>query len=346
MEFIQLISSLSKQYDCVVIPNFGGFVGNYHGAVHNAPKETILPPYKHVLFNEHLVHNDGLLAHHYAFNKKISYKEALVKIREEVEELKLRLNMAQRIEVPELGYLQSDLQRKISFVFKHNGNLSLQAYGLRPLHLKEVMVPVIDDSLEDETPVIPIKSAQKKSHKKTRFRWVRVAAAACLLPFLFYSYWIPVHTDVLKSGHIELSDLNPFSEKEKSIQSFKPAGLKKLDFPVEKVDKPDTHFIWETPEGEKITLKIKKHSPLVSPQGINKTPDGNLHAIVGCFSKEENAEGMVEELKGAGLNARILDVKGGLYRVTAGSANSQREMKGLRDRISNLGKSSWVLKIK
>jgi len=346
MSFLHLISDLVRQYDCVVIPGFGGFVGNQHGSVHNAPKETFLPPHKHVLFNVHLIHNDGLLAHHLAFNEKISYKEALNKIEQEVDDLKFKLHMAGRVEVPKLGYLESDLNRKINFVFGNEGNLLLDSYGLRPLHLKEVMVPVIEEEESTDTPIISIDQSKESIQPKRRFKWVRVAAAACILPFLFYSYWIPVHTDVLRSGHIELSDLNPFSEKEKSIQSFEPAGIKKLEFPVEEVVNPDTHFTWETPEGEEIKLKIRKNTPLVTSPDVHQFSSGKLHAIVGCFSKESNAVGMVEELKGAGFSAHILDVKGGLFRVSAGSAESQREMKGLRDRISNLGKSSWVLKVK
>ena len=43
---------------------------------------------------------------------------------------------------------------------------------------------------------------------------MKYAAAACLLPLAFYSFWIPTHSGVLESGLISFKDFNPFYKKE------------------------------------------------------------------------------------------------------------------------------------
>ena len=45
------ISELLFLHDCVIIPEFGGFVGNNKSAVLNEITRTISPPSKEILFN-------------------------------------------------------------------------------------------------------------------------------------------------------------------------------------------------------------------------------------------------------------------------------------------------------
>lgn len=48
------ISELLYQYDCVIIPGFGGFIGNYSPALIDPIYHTFHPPYKSLLFNINL----------------------------------------------------------------------------------------------------------------------------------------------------------------------------------------------------------------------------------------------------------------------------------------------------
>ena len=56
------ISDLLEDHDCVIIPDFGGFIGNYASARINPVNHRIDPPFRKITFNKLLVHNDGLLA--------------------------------------------------------------------------------------------------------------------------------------------------------------------------------------------------------------------------------------------------------------------------------------------
>ena len=58
------ISELLFLHDCVIIPNFGGFVGNPKSAKLNKITGVLSPPSKQILFNANLKTNDGLLITH------------------------------------------------------------------------------------------------------------------------------------------------------------------------------------------------------------------------------------------------------------------------------------------
>jgi len=79
------ISDLLYRYECVIVPNFGGFVTNNKSAKIDEAKHTLQPPYKQITFNSHLINNDGLLANYIASTDKISYKCALNFIQFEIE---------------------------------------------------------------------------------------------------------------------------------------------------------------------------------------------------------------------------------------------------------------------
>ena len=46
------ISELLFLHDCVIVPEFGGFVGNKKSAQLNKTTGTLTPPSKQILFNE------------------------------------------------------------------------------------------------------------------------------------------------------------------------------------------------------------------------------------------------------------------------------------------------------
>ena len=77
---------------------------------------------------------------------------------------------------------------------------------------EEPIVPVLEVVQEGQVQQ-PVLSIKKKSNT-----W-RYVAAACLLPVAFYSFWIPVKTDVLESGVVSLSDFNPFHSAKKGTNS-------------------------------------------------------------------------------------------------------------------------------
>ena len=61
MDITAFIRELLFGHDCVIIPGFGGFIGNYNPAHIDKNSGTFYPPVKQISFNRNLNHNDGLL---------------------------------------------------------------------------------------------------------------------------------------------------------------------------------------------------------------------------------------------------------------------------------------------
>ena len=80
MAIAHYIKELLYRYDCVIVPNFGGFVTNRISAQIDANSNTFYPPSKQLGFNHHLTHNDGLLANYIASSDNLTFEQANTKI--------------------------------------------------------------------------------------------------------------------------------------------------------------------------------------------------------------------------------------------------------------------------
>lgn len=76
MNLANYINDLLYRYDCVIVPDFGGFVTNKIDAKLDESTNTFYPPSKQITFNSLLKHNDGLLANYIASSEQISFEKA------------------------------------------------------------------------------------------------------------------------------------------------------------------------------------------------------------------------------------------------------------------------------
>ena len=221
-------------------------------------------------------------------------------------------------------------------------------------------------SVTETGKVVELASEKKKS------RFWKYVAAACFLPIAFYSIWIPTRTDVLESGMISIKDFNPFY---KSAEG----NYAKTDFPkditfekntegtlqeqIDSLEIPEDVFPYRFAGNTYVLVDIselnanKTEARKVSSPEV-KTPErsvsepvqtpiiapNSMNYIVGCFGDKANADNLVNTLKSQGLNAFILDVQGGLHRVSAGAAISNESMNNIRSKSDALGFEGWLLK--
>jgi hypothetical protein len=162
MELNKYISDLLRKHNCVIVPDFGGFVANYRSAVIDKVRGKIYPPSKSVLFNSHLTDNDGLLGNYVARQEQTDYPTALKQIEEGVINWRKELSSGSRIEVGEIGFLYEE-KGKIHFEQSREVNLLMQAYGLRSIDF-------VDFKKVEKPLPVEVKTEVKKestiSHKK------------------------------------------------------------------------------------------------------------------------------------------------------------------------------------
>ena len=164
---------------------------------------------------------NGLLAHEISIKQNIDYKDASKSIQDFVNQLKDDLSSDNQFVLDEIGTFYNDVNGNLRF--KQNTKLPLDTnfFGLEsirsiPIKIEiENKVPVnppttfTEPEKETKTPVISISEKNEKV-----FPWKKLAIAACIIPFVFYAFWIGTSTSLLKGDEqFQYSDLNPFTEK-------------------------------------------------------------------------------------------------------------------------------------
>ena len=135
-KYIEYISDLLYLHDCVIIPDFGGFICNYTGAYIDETNGTICPPAKEILFNRNLTHNDGLLAGWIAARESIPYEKATQALALFADDLKSRLNRRERVPFGEIGVFYVD--RRFNILFENGDrNFLAESFGMEPIAVRE-----------------------------------------------------------------------------------------------------------------------------------------------------------------------------------------------------------------
>ena len=130
MKIEEHISELLFEHDCVIVPDFGGFVCNYAPARIDTFKHLFEPPGKRIIFNKGLIRNDGLLANHVAAKLKLSYSKALDAIAEEVKHYKDEIQKDKRLTLDNIGFLYMDEKGNLLFQQDNKQNYLAESFGL------------------------------------------------------------------------------------------------------------------------------------------------------------------------------------------------------------------------
>lgn len=353
------INALLRNYDCVIIPGFGGFIANYSSSVLDKDKGVVFPPSKGILFNKNLNRNDGLLANQIAESNEISYAQAIETLEQFVHETLVALQKGGRVEFSGIGYIYFDAEKNLQFLPYQTNNFLADSFGLRPVNavplvkkVKPVVTPV--EVIKPEEKIIPVKIQEEKIVEKEEAKIVeftpkkeeKVAvkksrakyywAAAVLLPIIFYSLWIPLKTPFLTTGHFDVSYLNPFKKYELPVYATRGEET----FDITTVDS-----LLNANSVEEIELEPEVHSA-ESTYVDQPLVDGEkrFHVIAGCFINHENAISQINELKAKGINAYQIGQANGFFRVAMGSYSSKLEaMAELSNYRASGQPNSWLL---
>ena len=345
-----LVSSLLLRHSCVIIPNFGGFVAKTISAKLDLDRGLFLAPSKQLLFNKNLLNNDGLLISEYASLNAIEYSKSQSEIEEFVLDLKSKLNSKQSVHIERVGKLSYDLEGNLVFEQDRYFNLLLSSYGLSQVQFIANKEPEINE------PSIKEKKIKEKAPIR-KINYLKYAAAACLLPLAFYSFWIPTHSGVLESGLISFKDFNPFYKKEIGAYSQQKMATQQNDVLEKNVfenqittSKNHRIGLYKFDEGINIPIRIEEKKIVKEILDIKIKTNQNIISstntfeyIIGCFSNKNNALALISKLKKEGFNAKIA---GGspLVRVSIGGADSDLQMQTIIQKANEKGYKGWILK--
>jgi cell division septation protein DedD len=280
----KFIYDLLFLHDCVIIPDFGGFVANYAPASLHPTKHSLMPPSKKIAFNKKLTNNDGLLANHIALKERISYSEALKIVEGQVAIFQILLKEGKTLSLQPTGTLFLDSENNIQFEPGADVNFLLDSYGLimvqSPAIKRDSVLQRIDKQFQDRPPLEP-------AARQRRFPWKVFVP----VPFLALAIWGSTHTEMLNAG-FRSSSLNPFYSQSIPNTNIQQEAGKKV---IPAID-----------SSSKSGQTVEAISTAVAP--VEKAPLSSAYSyfiIAGCFKEEHNAENMLVDLKSKGFDAFI-----------------------------------------
>lgn len=199
IELERHIEILLLNNDCVIVPDLGGFMAHHIDACFIESDNLFLPPQRTLGFNPQLKINDSLLAQSYVEAYDISYPEALRRIGDEVNELKMHLKNEGTYELNDIGILALNEDGNYVFTPCEAGILTPSLYGLSSFELQKTskssasIVPNQKEVEQDTVKLIPLNAeddiesesedTDDENVVKIKFSWIRntVAVAAVLL---------------------------------------------------------------------------------------------------------------------------------------------------------------------
>ena len=339
IELERHIEILLLSNDCVIVPDFGGFMAHHVDAHYDEDEGLFLPPQRTLGFNPQLKINDSLLAQSYVEAYDISYPEAVLRIEDEVNELKMHLQTKGFYELSSIGTLEFNENGNYVFTPCEAGILPPDLYGLcsfemTPLNISAAPVPETVEEEEEEkeaTQIFNINPLERDVETKEaeaeieavdeeeedvvriKFSWIRnaVAVAAILLAVFFAA---------MPTGKTEM-----MTRTISNINSNLFFGMMSKDTNTSKIEISKADIQKPTNKADTIS-KLEK---IKTEQTVKAEPVKKGYCIVLASQvSKRNAEMFIERLKAKGLDSAEIYVKQkaqSIRRVVCGNFQTQEE---------------------
>ncbi len=344
------ISTLLFEHDCVIIPDFGGFVCNYSPASIHAGKNQFHPPFKKISFNRNLKNNDGLLANQISQEENVSYSEANQFISEYTEKLNNELISTKRFDLKNIGTFYSGEENTLLFEQDETVNYLPGSFGLStfysPAIKREPLEVKITRTLKDKTR-IPSKEKSETIVIKRRIPAMRYIAVAASLLIMASLVFVSVQTDLLKN--VNFASLNPFAEK--AIALYLPNNPDALP-DVAKDNVNNLLALNKNDTTRYLNIMINGNIPIVvslqddktivaKTKAVRQTSHKHFQIIGGAFAVPENAKKFKRKLAKLGYDASIIEKK--LQLVSYGSYATRAEALNAIEKIRSIQQDVWLM---
>lgn len=351
------IEILLLDNDCVIVPDFGGFMAHHVDAKYDEKDALFLPPQRTIGFNPQLKMNDSLLAQSYAEAYDLSYPEALTRIESEVNELRQHLANEGSYVLNDIGTLYLNEDGNYIFEPCEAGLLTPELYGLSSFDIQPLarLVPISEAanreekgkviSLSEDSETKRTQGTETGPHAETTLEAVpkvqvvsikvsllRNLAAACIAVVVFLLVSTPLGSNdtahhLLKSN-MDTGLLTRIMPKDVS-KTLSLSAIKKKNDSQSPLHKDPEHTAAKT----------------------DLTPQKAPYYCIVLASKvtRSNAEHYVKKLEEKGYTeARVFSRKGMNTKVIYGKYPNEHKAYNTLNRLKNEDAFSegWVLKIR
>jgi nucleoid DNA-binding protein/cell division septation protein DedD len=346
MDITVFIRELLFGHDCVIIPGFGGFIGNYSPARIDKSSGKIFPPVKQISFNRNLNHNDGLLIKQITGSTLINYGDARSLVEEFVLNIRRKLEKGEKVVFEKIGTFVNNDEGNIQFEPETGINYHLDSFGLESFQCFPLEAYDVRKKIAGHVQKHPVRQ-----HSFRKYLW----RAAVIIPLAAAVVTVSLKTDFFRS-RVEATTMNPlvnaeFEHNKTAVDQGMAADSQELAKPVadleevvaETVTKPTSELVPEPPVNTaNETSSLKAGS--VKETAITET--SSYYVVTGSFQSEDNAGKQVIQLQAEGFNPRLISSGNGFYRVCALVCPDLQTAIQKKDSIAKKFPGSWVSKKK
>ena len=352
IELAQHIETLLLENDCVIIPEFGGFVAHYAPAIRVKEENLFLPPARTIGFNPQLKLNDGVLVQSYMSAHDTSFSDAARIVEKEVKELITLLHEEGKVHLENIGEIHYNIYGNYEFVPYDNKITTPSLYGLDSFEMHELSA-----LQQKEKVLIPADwTKEKKTYEiKINRTYLRNAVAMIAAIVLFFAFSTRVeNTDIQKNNYAQLLPGELFEQIESQSVAMTPVPVKeniapqaqKTKAPKVTVDKPKMSKPVAVKEIKVTKPKAESITPAPAKAQVSvQAADRPFHIIVAGGIGMKDAKLMAEQLKEKGFAEATALNTDGKVRVSIRSFNNRQEATKqlLELRKNETYKNAWLL---
>ncbi|MFN2336002.1 MAG: SPOR domain-containing protein [Bacteroidales bacterium] len=352
------IREMLFRHDCVIIPGFGAFIGNFFPARADRREGLFHPPSRKITFNRHLTGNDGLLIGYISSALGTGYGEARDIVLEWADDLRRRIMAGNPVPIDHLGTFSLNYEGAVIFDPDTTVNYLLSSYGLSAYHRQ----PVAGYDVRK-------RALEKRREPSVNQPSVRslLTRAAVIIPILVALALVPFNDHLFK-GNLEESTLNPLARAElefnrAQIDAGRTAIITEETVTEEPVpsDPSGTDAVTGRADAEKpagsdleVSERPVQPAPAVTEATIRQPVSRPSRAVVveeykylliiGSFQGEDNALTMVERLRRQGFDPEVAGGPDGFLRVSAQSFATLDEAIPVLEKARKEYPGAWVYK--
>jgi len=313
MNLSSLIAELLKTNDCVIVPDFGGFIANYLTSGFDERGDQFSPPSKEIIFSSKLRKNDGLLVNFVGEQEGVGYLEARKIVAEFVAETISRLENGEVIEFNQVGTIRLDQQENYLFEADPQTNFRADAFGLESFHFPQLAV-------KHNLPPKTVFRDLEPEPQRRRYPALKYLVAG--LPILALLYFVPIKK-ILNYGETHIQPVTnnaSLSVTDSPVVPDAKVSLKteKAD-PISETSKPDNTELRNSEAAEVRGVVKPEATQPENTLGQNPAPytsTGKYHVVGGCFKIKENADKLADKLVSQGYPAAVSRHGKEFYKVT------------------------------
>ncbi len=353
------IKKLLFQYDCVVVPELGGFILRHLPAEFAEGMAMYLPPRKKVAFNAALKLDDGLLISYMMLHESCSREEALRHIRAFVEEIKTQIRNAGSFQLEGVGLFTHNEEGHLQFDPELRHNFLGECFGFQPVPAAAVAVPVEEsvtpgETVKEEAEATVLEHPALRTVRAPYWRWVAAVLLVGSVGVMSYFTFSRVPGQLASS-------LNPFDlvwtvrDLSPAVQEEKPAAPVVKKIPVKAASVPvAAEPVVVKPVASAPVPSVVSAAPVIKAVPVG-TPDVvkpaetlkfRYLAIAGSFSSKKNARKFQRQLRRKGYETAFIvnpEAKRGLIKVAAFGFNKRSEAEADLARIAEFtGTEAWI----